>query len=276
MKMPVAHLEENNARIVPGPREGAEGFSVVFASGESIGLLANPPDASSFISDRAFDVPQPSWTFQGGLAAYAELDKQSVAITSDQSLSVWGRNQKLEAPKDKALYTVGFVMNKLQEHETQLENQEAQRYGVPPIAQNDFVGALRENEIRTAIRAMPQEDRLAFFENLNTGTDHHLMLAVLHSPVKFGVMEKLASNGWKKAIDAADPMGLERIELEKKSIDWAKRALLIIRTRMIQKTGYSREQIFAKMHPHKLTHAFGFLPAETVRLERVLQLNRAG
>lgn len=277
MKMPVANLEENGARI---ESTRAEGFSLTLASGYRIGTaFQNPPDPASFNSDDVNEVPKPSWLVQGGMGAIAALDKAIHTIQDDQRLSEFGREERLAPLKEKALGTLGFLMNDLGEHEAKLEQQEAQRYAVPPapgIAGN-FGSELRENEIRNQLRAKSPEEQRVMFQNLNDGSaDPSLVLAVLHSPVGFGLLEEVAKNGWRKNIDDHDPVGLERLNLEKRSIEWARRSLFILRAETIRKVGYTRDQLFEKVHPKNLAHVFGFQPDEVVHLERKLRVRQAG
>jgi hypothetical protein len=276
MKMPVANLEENGAQI----QTGAEGFTLTLASGYRLGIaFQNPPDPASFVSDDVREVPKPSWIVQGAMGALAALDKAMHAVKNDQRLSEFGREERLEPAKEKALATLGFVLNDLQTHEAKVGEDEARRYAVPPapgIAGN-FGSELRENEIRSQLRAKSPEEQRALFQNLNDGSaDPSLVLAVLHSPVSFGLLEDVAKNGWIKNVDDRDPVGLERLNLEKQSIEWAKRSLMILRTETIRKLGYQREQLFAKVHAKDLAHVFGFQPDELVRLERKQRVRQAG
>src|ERR1700743_1591558 len=121
MKMPVARLEENGARI----DTGAEGFTLTLASGYRIGTaFQNPPDPASFDSDDALEVPKPSWTVQGAMGAIAALDKAMNDVQADKRLSDFGREERLAPAREKALSTLGFVLNDLQQHEENVLQQE--------------------------------------------------------------------------------------------------------------------------------------------------------
>lgn len=269
INLPLAHLEENGARM----QQNAEGFLITVASGASLDLIPAPHDLSVLTGDDPGKMHKCGWAAQIGIKAFVQLDQETIAVTNDRSLSGWGREKKLEAPNERALNFMALALTSVQQHEEQIAALEQKRYGVPPAPgiENNFGCELRENEIRNALRAKPPNEQLALFQELNDGSaDPSLILAVLHSPVTFGVLEELAKNGWRKNIDDKDPVGLAQIALEKQSIDWARRALFMIRHRLIKHTGYSREQLFQRINPN-LAPVLGFSPDEIARFGRLFK-----
>jgi hypothetical protein len=261
IKLPLVELQKYEATASTG--EG--GFSIKSASGEIFGVIKLPPDPASFAVENPVHVPTPSWAAQHAINTLLKLDHEAVQMKRNQHLSEYGREQAMAPFKDEALKVISAAWKRFDEHRLAINNQELQRYAIPQLDRADVVGYLRDREIRDTIRALGDK-QAGIFEGASK--DPELMRSILRSPMKFGALEQLAQKGWVGHIDDADPVGLERLKLEKLSIDWAQGVIGSARVKLTPKLGFSREQLYEKAASFNAASLFGFVPADVVRFER--------
>ena len=240
--LPLANLEKHGARLVPIDNRG---FVIEPASGGRLGLFDWPPE-SMFLETHTstVDPPKPLWAPQKMLEAYCEFDAANLALGKDQRLSDYGRAERLLPVRQRAAMAMSHVLNDLAKHESEVAQLEVQRYAVPGMRPDDYVGALRDNEIRTVVRGMPEDERGELMRSLNKGEDRALLEAILRSPVKTGRLEGLALNGWRELRDREDPDGRMILNLAKEHNEWARRITGAVRGALTAKLAFKGPEFY--------------------------------
>jgi hypothetical protein len=199
------------------------GFTVKAASGALLGVLPRPPVPWLFEHENPVSAPMSTWASQKMIETYVELDAETLKLKRDDTVSETERLRRLHLIRKKAETAIEHIESGFAKNEGELQASEQQHYAVPALESDDLIGAMRENEIRTVVRGMTDEERGGLMRSLDSGEDRTLLMAILRSPLKSGRLDVLAQNGWRAIRDREDPEGLSRLNLWKSYNDWGRR-----------------------------------------------------
>ena len=212
--------------------------------------------------------------FKIALNAAAIFARDSAALMSDQTLSVFGLNQKLDPMRQTIIETIARCSRNIDTFEILNLDEEAKLVLVPPLAVGDVVGALDDREIRDYWRAATPSQRSSMMKRIRDkapGADR-FALAILRSPVPMDSLVDLTREIWSDAQRSAYPEQAAEIDDGKTAIEWARRALSHLAGVLPALPSIERERIEAYIlgssdpNVHAGARVFGIDPDHITRL----------
>lgn len=168
--------------------------------------------------------PAHGW-FTAGLTVLGELIDRTTEIKNDNKLSDLGKAEKLEPEYTGSLRAISAFAGALEAEESDLSALEQKLLAVPPLLASDAAEAILDREVRDWWRSQPTEARNAYLQAMTTEGNHtRVELALLRSPIALLDHEtQVIRESWNRRRRLSDPGQWAKIEMDRASVEWAKR-----------------------------------------------------
>src|SRR5665213_2708308 len=203
--------------------DNGDTFAIKLASGAVFGSCAKPQNPWLLSHDDPISAPVCTWAAQKSLEAYAEFDAGMTNLNRDDSVSDIERARRRLKLVEKAQSALEHIEHAFAAEEADAKALEAALYSWPPLQDGDFIGAMRETEIRAGLRAMPDKEIAELMRRMNDGEDRSIIEAILRSPLKMGRVDQFAQNGWRVLQDRQNPERRAGLNTRAAQNDWGRR-----------------------------------------------------
>jgi hypothetical protein len=220
IRLPLADLKTHGAELI----DNGNTFGIKAKSGAVLGNFALPPEPILLEFESAITAPVSAWAPQKSIEMFAEFDAGMARLKADDSISEVERMRRRLKLVEKAQAARDQIESRFAEAEAEVVAAEKAHYSWQPLPGDDIVGALRDNEIRTALRSMSEEQLAPILRSLNEGlADRAVIEAVLRAPFPMGRLSDFAQNGWRALRDKEDPLKRAAIDTVNSRNDWGRR-----------------------------------------------------
>jgi hypothetical protein len=201
------------------------GFVVKAAGGATLGVLPYPPSPDLLKFENPTSAPKSTWAAQKMIETYVEFEFEQSRIAKDDSISETERIRRMSKLSGKIIDAIEHIERDFAAEEADAKATEEAFYSLPQLKADDVIGALRDQEIRNGLQAMESGEKSAILRALNNGEERPILEAALRSPLKMGLIDQFAKNGWRALRDREDPQRVAGFALRKSYNDWGRRVV---------------------------------------------------
>lgn len=156
------------------------------------------------------------------LTAAGQLDARRRELAADQTLSNFGRQEKLESARQNARINVAAARAEMETIERAAEGWIGGLFDPPKLKSDDVVGAMVDRECRDYLRSCPEKELTRILSNLET--EMRTFEAIMRSPVTIPGVTDHAKLVWGEYVATTNPMAQRAAEYEG-ARDWAREVL---------------------------------------------------
>jgi hypothetical protein len=252
------------------------------------------------IDGRKFTIPKhpdaevdpadvPGTIIEVALQTLNSLADKTHSVNSDLSLSQIGRHRALEPIQRRSLTLLAQLHGQLAYFGTTLDKRTRDHLAIPTLPPTHTAGALEDWELRDWWRQAGPDERTAVLRRAGTDTQcERVVVALLRSavPVAVDAEIKVVSSTWAEVRNAVAPDVHEKIESERRSLEWGKQQLALLASMVYQlvlvhgaadKLGLLRVlQEDEDERVQKGAWLYAYQPNEIANMQRVIASERMG
>lgn len=225
--------------------------------------------------DELDSVSEPVVRFCAAMTAVNDTHAEIGRIKADQTLSSYGKDQKLDPRRERLINDLAMQIEGLDKFEESIDKREAMLLAVPELHPQNAADAIIDRELRDWWKEQSKGVRMDLLQKMNEAPGHErLEIALLRSPyAQVDIEVKLAREAWNNAKRLQNPAEAQAISMWRKQHEWTGKAfahLTPIGALLTELPGPKvLEVLVRKGRTNKAMQAFGF-DAQSIERAKLL------